>query len=179
MKMGKKILAVVSSPRLGSNSEMLVDSFIRGAEEAGHEVEKLVLRDKKVAPCLGCEACLKNGGICVQKDDMADINRQILEADVIVLSTPTYYYSVSAQLKMLIDRTLANHGKMKNKEFYFIVTAADGDEAMDTVIADLNGFVACVPGSTVRGEVRGTAYGRREIAGSPALDRAYSLGKEC
>jgi multimeric flavodoxin WrbA len=115
----------------------------------------------------------------VQKDDMAQINRQILDADVIVLSTPTYYYSISAQLKLVIDRTLANQGKMKNKEFYFMVTAADGEEAMETVIADLNGFVACVPGSVVRGEVRGSAFARREIAGSPALERAYLLGKEC
>lgn len=177
--MKKQVLAIVSSPRVGSNSEMLVDRFLHGAEEAGHSVEKLTLRGKKIAPCLGCEACLKNGGVCVQKDDMAEINKKILAADVIVLSTPTYYYSISAQLKLVIDRTLCNQGKMEKKEFYFVVTAADGAAAMDTVVADLNGFVACVPGSVVRGEVRGSAFGRGEIAGSPALDEAYRLGKEC
>lgn len=69
--MSKKVLAIVSSPRKNGNTELLVDEFVKGAREAGHEAEKLCLREKKIAPCLACEACLRNGGICVQKDDMA------------------------------------------------------------------------------------------------------------
>lgn len=92
--MGKKILAVVSSPRKGGNSEMLVDRFIEGAKESGHTVKKICLREKKIAPCIACEACLRNGGTCVQKDDMADILQKIIDADTIVLSTPVYYYDI-------------------------------------------------------------------------------------
>lgn len=69
--MSKKVLAIVSSPRKNGNTELLVDEFVKGAQEAGHEVEKICLREKKIAPCLACEACLRNGGTCVQKDDMA------------------------------------------------------------------------------------------------------------
>lgn len=120
--MSKKVLAIVSSPRKNGNTELLVDEFVKGAREAGHETEKICLREKKIAPCLACEACLRNGGTCVQKDDMAEILPKLIDADVIVLSTPVYYYSICAQLKAMIDRTLpigADDGKMRGKEFLF------------------------------------------------------------
>lgn len=179
--MSKNILTIVSSPRKGGNSEILVDEFIAGAKEAGHMVKKVCLRDKKISPCLACEACLKNGGTCVQKDDMAEILEQLVAADVIVLSTPVYYYSVSAQLKMMIDRTLAGGEKMKNKEFYFIATAADGPYAMECTMNDMQGFVNCVPGSVVKGKVYGSAFGVGEIRtkGKDTLEEAYAYGKNC
>ena len=175
----KNILAVVSSPRKGGNSELLVDEFIKGAQENDHTVEKVCLREKKIAPCLACEACLRNGGICVQKDDMATILDQIIAADVIVLSTPVYYYSISAQLKAMIDRTLAGGGKMKNKEFYFITTAADRPSAMERTMAALQGFVDCVPDSVVKGKVYGQAFAVGEIEGKSAMREAYELGRQC
>lgn len=177
--MGKKILAIVSSPRKGGNSELLVDRFVEGAKESGHLVEKICLRDKKIAPCIACEACLGNGGTCVQKDDMAEILPMIINAEVIVLSTPVYYYSICAQLKMMIDRTLAGGGKMKGKEFYFIVTAADKKPAMECTMNDLQGFVNCIPGSTVKGKVYGSAFGIGEIKGNTAMKEAYDYGKSC
>ena len=175
----KNILAIVSSPRKGGNSELLTDQFVTGALEAGHSVEKLCLREKKIAPCIACEACLKNGGTCVQKDDMAGVLEKIIAVDVIVLSTPVYYYSISAQLKIMIDRTLAGGGKMQNKEFYLIATAADGKEAMKTTIDYMRGFVRCVPGSEVKGIVCGSAFAVGEIQGKPAMKEAYQLGKNC
>ena len=65
------ILLISGSPRKNGNTELLVDEFVKGAKAAGHETEKICLREKKIAPCLACEACLRNGGTCVQKDDMA------------------------------------------------------------------------------------------------------------
>lgn len=177
--MSKTILAIVSSPRQGGNSELLVDEFIAGAKESGHTTAKVALREKKIAPCLACEACLNNGGICVQKDDMKEIIEQIIAADVIVLSTPVYYYSISAQLKIMIDRTLAGGGKLKNKEFYFIATAADGAHAMECTMNDMQGFVNCVPGSVVKGKIYGSAFRVGEIKGKPAMKEAYALGKNC
>ena len=95
----KKILAIVGSPRKGGNSELLVDEFIKGAQEKGHTVEKVCLREKKIAPCLACEACLRNGGTCVQKDDMAEIREKMLAADVVVLASPIYFYTMTAQME--------------------------------------------------------------------------------
>ena len=180
--MNRKVLAIVSSPRKNGNSELLVDEFIKGAQESGQKVEKICLREKKISPCLACESCLRNGGTCVQKDDMAEVLQKLITADVIVLSSPVYYYSVCAQLKTMIDRTLpvgADGGKMKNKEFYFITTAADGPRAMERTMADLQGFVDCIPGSTVKGKVYGQAFGVGEIKGNPAMKEAYALGQHC
>lgn len=173
----KKILAIVSSPRKNGNTELLVDEFVKGACEAGHEAEKLCLREKKIAPCLACEACLRNGGTCVQKDDMAQVLQKLIDADVIVLSTPVYYYSISAQMKIMIDRCLAGGAQMKNKEFYFITTAADSPRAMERTMADLQGFVDCVPGSVVKGKIYGQAFGVGEIKGKSAMQEAYTFGK--
>ena len=179
--MSKNVLAIVSSPRKNGNSEILVDEFLSGAVESGNVITKLCLREKKIAPCLACEVCLGNGGSCVQKDDMAEILEQIDKADVIVLSTPVYYYSISAQLKIMIDRTLAGGGKIKNKEFYFITTAADGAHAMEGTMNDMQGYVNCIPGSTVRGKVYGSAFGIGEIKrkGEKALKEAFEYGKNC
>lgn len=177
--MSKKVLAIVSSPRKNGNTELLVDEFVKGAQEAGHEVEKLCLREKKIAPCLACEACLRNGGTCVQKDDMAGVLQKLIDADVIVLSTPVYYYSISAQMKTMIDRCLAGGAQLKNKEFYFITTAADAPRAMERTMTDLQGFTDCVPGSVVKGKVYGQAFGVGEIKGKPAMQEAYTFGKNC
>lgn len=178
----KNVLAIVSSPRRGGNSEMLVDEFLRGAAEAGNATEKVCLRERRIAPCHACEVCLGNGGTCIQGDDMAEVLDKLIAADVIVLSTPVYYYSECAQLKTMIDRSLpigANGGRMRDKEFYFITTAADGPAAMERTMADLQGYVDCIPGSKVRGKVYGQAFQRGEIAGSPAMDEAYRMGKGC
>ena len=178
----KKVLAIVSSPRKGGNSELLVDEFVKGAKEAGNTVEKVCLREKKIAPCLACEACLRNGGTCVQKDDMAEVLAKLIDADVIVLSTPVYYYSVCAQMKAMIDRSLpigADGGKMKNKEFYFITTAADAPHAMERTMNDLQGYADCIPGSVVKGKVYGQAFAVGEIKENPVMKEAYTLGKNC
>ena len=177
--MNKKVLVIVSSPRKGGNSELLCDSFIKGARENGNEVEKLLLREKKIAPCIACEACLRNGGTCVQEDDMAGILDKLVYADVIVLSTPVYYYSVSAQLKVMIDRSLAGGKRLMNKEFYLIATAADGKQAMETTMNDMLGYVRCLSGSSVKGRVYGSAFGIGEIKGKAAVEEAYRLGCGC
>lgn len=178
--MNKNILAIVSSPRKGGNSEMLVDEFIAGAKTSStNRIAKVILREKKISPCLACEVCLSNGGSCVQDDDMREIIEQIIDADVIVLSTPVYYYSISAQLKTMIDRTLAGGGKIKNKEFYFIATAADGTDAMECTMNDMQGFVNCIPGSVVKGKVYGSAFHVGEIKEKSAMKEARNFGRTC
>lgn len=74
---------------------------------------------------------------------------------------------------------LAGGAQLKNKEFYFITTAADAPHAMERTMADLQGFVDCVPGSVVKGKVYGQAFGVGEIKGRPAMQEAYTFGKNC
>src|SRR5574337_759359 len=123
--MAKKVLVLSTSPRKGGNSDLLCDQFMLGAKEAGHRAEKIFLRAKRINHCVACGACQGNGGTCVQRDDMREVLDKMIAADVIVMATPVYFYTMNGQMKTLIDRTYARYTKISNKEMYFIVTAAD------------------------------------------------------
>ena len=97
------ILILFGSPRKGGNTELLAEAFAKGAS-AQHHVEIVSVRDYKVNPCLGCNACFKANGICAQKDDMTIIYEKMSQADMLVIASPVYFYSISAQLKAIIDR---------------------------------------------------------------------------
>jgi multimeric flavodoxin WrbA len=177
--MKKKVLILSASPRRNGNSDLLCDQFGAGAQEAGNQVEKIYLRDKKINPCLACEACYTNGGVCAQKDDMTEILEKMVSADVIVMATPVYFYAMSAQMKILIDRTVPRYREMNAKEFYFIVTAADGDrKALERTVNGLRGFTDCLEGAVEKGTVYGTGVWKMgEVQGSPAMKDAYEMGK--
>lgn len=177
--MSKKVLILSGSPRKGGNSDMLCDEFMRGAADAGNEVEKIRVSEKKVAPCIGCYHCSDHGGECVYKDDMAEILQKMIDADVLVLSSPVYFYSIDAQLKAVIDRTVARWLEVRNKEFYYIATMADTDKSSaDTTLACFRGYADCVEGAVEKGVIIGSgAYKKGEVKNSPAFAEAYNMGK--
>lgn len=177
--MSKKVLVLSASPRQGGNSELLCDQFVLGAQDAGHETEKVALRDKKIGYCVACEYCQANDGACAQKDDMAHILEKMVAADVIVMATPVYFYTMNAQMKTLIDRTVARYTEIQNKEFYFVVTAADGSkDAMERTLEGFRGFTGCLDGAEEKGIVYGTgAWRKGEIKGQTAMKQAYDMGK--
>ena len=118
--MAKKILILSSSPRRGGNSDSLCDEFARGAREAGHDVEKIFLRDRTIHYCTGCGTCSQGDHKpCPQHDDAADVIDKMLAADTIVMGTPVYFYTMSAQMKTMLDRCCGLYTEMKGKEFYF------------------------------------------------------------
>lgn len=176
--MSKKVLILSASPRKGGNSDVLCDEFARGAEVAGHRVEKIRVAEKNIGYCRACYAC-KNSGKCVIGDDMAEILQKMIDSDVLVLASPVYFYSVDAQLKALIDRTVARWLEVKNKEFYYIVTAADEDKASaETTLACFRGYADCVEGAEEKGVIYGMGvYEKGEINGHPAMLQAYETGK--
>ena len=101
--MSKRVLILMGSPRKNGNTQILCDAFARGAEEAGNVVEQVVIRDKDINGCVACGACRRNGGTCIQQDDMQEVYRQIEAADAIVLGSPIYYYTWSGQMKTVLD----------------------------------------------------------------------------
>ena len=103
--MAKKVLILSSSPRRGGNSDLLCDRFMAGAQQAGHDVEKIFLRDKKINYCTGCGVCYGGAKPCPQRDDAAEVVGKMIGAEVIVMATPVYFYTLCAQMKTLIDRT--------------------------------------------------------------------------
>ena len=180
--MKKNILVLSSSGRKGGNSDLLCDQFAKGAREAGHQVEKVRLAEKKIGFCTGCYACQKLHK-CVQKDDANELVEKMLAADAIVLATPVYFYSMNAQLKALIDRTVSrwdDFARFKGTEFWLIITAADEDKSMmDPTLAGLRGFMCdCMEGTVERGVLYGTgAYEKGAVKNMPVFEEAYKAGK--
>lgn len=178
--MSKNVLILSSSPRKGGNSDLLCDRFADGAREAGNYIEKINLFEQKIGYCLGCGACSERGRPCPQKDDAALIIQKMIKADVIVLATPVYFYTMSAQMKTLIDRACARYTEIRDKEFYFIVTAADTSrEAMERTLEGFRGFTdCCLPNPKEMGVIYGTgAWKKGDIKKRPAMEEAYRMGK--
>ena len=175
----KKVLILSGSPRRGGNSDTLCDRFAKGALDAGHEVEKIFVAEKKIQPCLGCYYCKDHGGECVYKDGMADILQKIIDCDVLVLSSPVYFYSISAQLKAVIDRCVARWTEIANKDLYYITTAMEEeDDTMDGTIACFHGFAMCIDGYYEKGTLYGRGLGdKHDVEGRPEyLTVAYEMG---
>ena len=105
--MSSNIVLLSGSPRKGGNTDRLADAFIDGAKSAGKNVTLFRTADLRIGGCLGCNHCFEEKGVCVQKDDMLQILDALRKADAIVLASPVYYFGVSAQIKLAIDRTYA------------------------------------------------------------------------
>src|SRR4030043_1771970 len=130
-----RVLGILGSPRAGGNSDILLDQALAGAREAGAEVEKIVLSQKKISGCLDCGKCNETG-VCAIKDDMLEIHKKILEADALIHSVPVYFWAMTAQMKAYLDRWCAffdaewqlhkaYRPKMKGKRIGLITVCGD------------------------------------------------------
>lgn len=175
----KNVLIISASPRKHGNSDILCDRFAQGADESGHSVEKIFLAEKNIGYCRGCGAC-NSTHKCVQKDDMADILAKMVNADVIVFATPVYFYTMDGQMKTFIDRTAPRYTEMKNKDFYFIMTAADTEKSsLNRTVEAFRGFTEdCLDGAREAGIIYGTgAWKVGEIKSTPSYNEAYEMGR--
>ena len=158
--MAKKVLIISSSPRKGGNSDMLCDEFVKGALETGNEVEKIFLKEKAIHPCTGCSVCSMYGKPCPQKDDAAEIVEKMIAADVIVMATPVYFYTMCGQMKIMI-------------------AAAENDKGMmERTIDGFRGFLDCLENPQEKGVIYGIgAWKVGEIKDTPYMQEAYEMGK--
>ena len=178
-----KILGIVCSPRKDGNTEILVREALEAAHEAGSETELILIAGKKIAPCDGCNACLKDG-VCKIKDDMQTIYEQLEKADGLIFGTPVYFYNVTAQAKAVMDRTypLAFSRKLRGKVAAAIVAA--GNMGIGQVLGWMYTFFdqhrMIIAGSgagygTEKGDVKKEGAGA--TYGGSALEEARALGK--
>lgn len=175
----KRILIISSSLRKGSNSEALADAFARGAEEAGNIVGKISLRDKEIRFCRGCLACQKTQK-CVIVDDAQAIVAMMHDADVIAFASPIYYYEMSGQLKTLLDRANPLYPSDYHfRDIYMLTSAAEEEQSTPMrAVAGLTGWVDCFENAHLAGTIfAGGVTAPDEIQGHPALEKAYSAGK--
>lgn len=109
-----KIVVLKGSPNKHGSTNMLADNFSKGATESGHEIIEIDAAHADISPCIGCVRCGYEGK-CSLSDDMDDFRKQILDADMMVFATPLYYYGMSAQLKILIDRFCSRNFSIQQK----------------------------------------------------------------
>lgn len=174
-----KIIILTGSPNQRSSSNLLVEYFIKGAREAGHVVGVVDTTRVVVRPCTGCLYC-KYDGPCVMKDDMEKIKAHILAADMVVFSTPLYYYGMSAQLKTAIDRFCSFNTSIQKKRMKsaLISTCWNTDAwTFDSLAAHYKSLARYL-NFTDMGMVLGMGCGSPEITmRSQYAGQAYMLGK--
>lgn len=176
----KKVLIISASPRKNGNSELLCKEFYKGAVESKNDVELVSLRDKKIDYCEGCYKC-SDLGKCYKNDDLNELAKKMLEAEVIVLATPVYFYSMAGQLKVFIDRMVQNYTKIR-ADIYIIVTAWDSDENnLQSTVEAIRGFSRdCLEECVEKGVIiAGGVVDAGDIKDSSYLLKAYEYGKNC
>lgn len=109
-----KIVVLFASPNVHGSTSLLVESFQKGAREAGHDVEFIDVTKAKIHHCTGCVACGYEG-TCVINDDMMEVRQKLLNFDMVVFASPLYYYGMTAQLKTTIDRFCAFNTSLTHK----------------------------------------------------------------
>ncbi len=181
-----KVLGIMGSPRVGGNTDLLMDEALRGAQSQKAEIEKIVVDKLDISPCREYYGCLKDGN-CVIRDDMDDIYPKLLSADVIIVASPIFFYGLTAQLKALIDRcqalwarryVLKNLPDTARKGAFIAVGATRGKQLFDGSILTVRYFfkaigVEYVDELLVRGVDK-----KGEIKEKPAaLSDAFELGR--
>jgi multimeric flavodoxin WrbA len=177
----KKILVIEASPRAKSNSSCLAEAFANGARETGNQVEVVNIGREKFGPCIACYACTEKGRCAVNNDKADAIIDRMIASDVLVFATPTYFYSMTGNLKTLIDRTVGRYLQIKNKDIYLIVTAWDSDtKNLEPVVSALRGFTKdCLEGCPEKGLILGAGLEKEgEASGSKYEKKAYEMGKK-
>ena len=181
--MKKKVVVISSSPRRQGNSEVLSDQFVKGAQEAGHDVEKVILSQYPMNPCIACEYCRTHDNMCFQKDKANDVIQKIIDADVFVFATPIYFYSLSAQLKILIDRMFAREYEIresqKRKKAYLILTSGTQDiEQTVGTVESFRGFIRVLRTVDEGGIIYGLgAFLKGDAKNHKTYQQAFEEGK--
>lgn len=170
----KKVLIISSSPSKGGNSDLLCDEVLRGVREAGHEAEKVFLNDLDIRFLkIKDDYNDRNLGI---NDDAPKVVEKMIQADVIVMATPIYNDNMCGQMKTMLDRVFEREHEVKNKEFYFIMTA--GGSNFDCALLGFRNFIRYLPGSKEKGVIRGAGiHLKGSVKGKPVMKEAYEMGQ--
>ena len=135
------------------------------------------IMEQNIGFCRACDGCMRNGGTCVLKDDMAEIIKMFQKADVLVLATPVYFYGISAQMKTFIDRTYPIWQHLGKKEVYYIISAGLGEDIIERSLGDLNGFVEHLEEYRIAGKIYATnVMDAGLVKNQSVFKEAYDMG---
>ena len=182
----QKIVVVLGSPRKNGNSATLAKRVIAGAEAAGAAVDSFYLHEMDIRPCRACDSCQEEiAKDCVVDDDMQRIYPGLRRADALVIASPIYWFNVSAQTKLFIDRCYAlgspqGHA-LAGKRIGIVLTYADADPFVSGAVNAIRAFQDAFNfiGARIVGLVYGSAWKAGEIqSNQPLMDKAYALGEK-
>ena len=174
------IVVLSGSPRLNGNTEMLASSFIDGAKAAGKDVAVYRVAGMRIGGCLGCEHCFEEKGVCVQKDDMQAILESLKTADALVFASPIYFFDMTAQLKLAIDRTFAllSVGTPIRRAAFLITCGDDSEKAASGAIETYKSICAYSKWEDAGIIIATGLHKPGEVEGRPELEDAKKLGGE-
>ena len=184
----KKVVIVMGSPRKNGNSTTLAQRVAKGAEAAGGEVESFYLHEMNIKPCDACDICLADSSAdCIIDDDMQDLYPKLRQADALVIASPIYFATVSAQTKLFLDRCYAlggpqeNENALKGKRIGIVLTYGDSDPFNSGAVNAMRTFQDAFAyiGSPIVGMVYGSASKAGEIkANRDLMGKAYKMGEQ-
>lgn len=188
----KNILVVQGGGRINGNTIQLADSFIQGAKEAGHTVEKISLNKNEVKGCIGCNAC-RYGKPCVQRDDFNEMVPKIKAADLIVFASPLLFWTLSSKIKAFIERfycmaeedpnpPFGRYERYPVKDAALLMTSADDffwtyEQAVSYYKFTIINYIGFRDKGMLLAGGCGDTNGKPQIAKTNHLREAYDFGK--
>jgi len=178
--MAKHIVILFGSPRVDGNTDKLTAAFIEGATSAGNTVTMFRVADMAIGGCRGCHHCFEEKGVCIQKDDMPQILDALRKADVMVMASPVYFFGVTAQLKLAVDRTFAllSEERPTRRAALLMTAGRGGVDACEGAIAMYQRMCRHSHWDAAGVVIAGGLQGKDDIVGRKELDDARALGRE-
>jgi multimeric flavodoxin WrbA len=171
-----KVLGISGSMRKDGNTADLVKVILDQCHVDGIKTEFISLSGKKIYPCLGCEKCKEKKWCVIENDDWGDIIQKVLDCDILIIGSPTYYYDVCGHLKNFIDRTYSLYHDRKLAGRKGIAVAVQAHKGANRTIQTLEGFLSTHEFSSL-GSVKGHGYHRGEVlSDEEAVERAQKIG---
>jgi multimeric flavodoxin WrbA len=184
--MVKNVLVLLGSPRKKGNSTILAEQIVKGAKSGKVKIETIYLQGKKIAPCKGCMSCQKKGSKgCSIKDDMQEVYLKLIVADAWVIASPVYWFTMSAQTKIFMDRCFAlpayHPDPFQGKRIAIAMTYGDQDPFSSGCVNALRTFQDAYgyTESPIIGMVYGSAMEAGQIrSNEKVMQEAFELGKK-
>ncbi len=171
-----KVLGLSGSMRKDGNTAQLIKVILKRCEDAGIETKFVSLAGKKILPCLGCEKCKEKKWCVVEKDDWSAIVQEILDCEVLVIGSPTYYYDLCGHLKNFIDRTYSLYHDRKLAGRKGVAVAVQAQKGANRTIQTIEGFLSSHEFSSL-GSVKGTGYKEGDVLNDEeAVRKAQKIG---
>ncbi|NMB77669.1 MAG: flavodoxin family protein [Methanomicrobiales archaeon] len=168
-----KVLGISGSMRKNGNTSILVKEILGRCEEAGIRTKFISLAGKKIHPCLGCEKCKEEKWCVIENDDWSDIVKEVMEADVLIIGSPTYYFDVCGHLKNFIDRTYSLYHDRKLAGRKGVAVAVHANKGASRTIQTLEGFLSTHEFSSL-GSVKGEGYHEGDVKkDTEAIQKAH------